>query len=92
MMVWGGLRLVVTIFLRVAIILRYRGCGMWVLATFWDTLFQLAVSSLKWINRIIKDVGEKVDRMLNTEASRNRTVDGGDDQGEEETTIKGLSK
>jgi hypothetical protein len=29
LMVWGGLRLVVTIFLRVAIILRYRGCGVY---------------------------------------------------------------
>jgi hypothetical protein len=34
LMVWGGLRLVVTIFLKVAIILRYKGCGAWILATF----------------------------------------------------------
>jgi hypothetical protein len=27
LLVWGALRLVVTIFLRVAIIIRYRGCG-----------------------------------------------------------------
>jgi hypothetical protein len=32
-MVWGELRLVVTIFLRVEIIVRYRGCGVWVLTT-----------------------------------------------------------
>ncbi len=31
----GSLRLVVTIFLRVATILRYRGCGVWILAAFW---------------------------------------------------------
>jgi hypothetical protein len=30
--------------------------------------------------------------MLNTEASRNRMVEGQDDQGEEETTIEGLMK
>jgi hypothetical protein len=34
LMVWGGLQLVVTIFLRVAIIVRYRGCGVWVLTKF----------------------------------------------------------
>jgi hypothetical protein len=34
LMVWGGLRLVVTIFLRVIIIVRYRGCGVWVLTPF----------------------------------------------------------
>jgi hypothetical protein len=28
LMLWGGLWLVVTIFLRVAIIVRYRGCGV----------------------------------------------------------------
>jgi hypothetical protein len=28
LLVWGGLRLLVTIFLRVAIIIRYRGCGV----------------------------------------------------------------
>jgi hypothetical protein len=44
LLVWGGLRLIVTIFLRVAIIIRYRGCGVWVLTAFWGTLFQLAVS------------------------------------------------
>jgi hypothetical protein len=44
LMVWGGFRLVVTIFLRVAIIVRYWGCGVWMLTAFWGTLFQLAVS------------------------------------------------
>jgi hypothetical protein len=34
LMVWGGIRLVVTIFLKVTIILRYKGCGTWILATF----------------------------------------------------------
>ncbi len=40
----------------------------------------------------MEDVGEKVGRMQSAEASRSRTVEGQDDQGEEETTIKGLSK
>jgi hypothetical protein len=43
-MVWGGLRLVATIFFRVAIIVSYRGCGVWVLTAFWGTLFHLVVS------------------------------------------------
>jgi hypothetical protein len=34
LLVWGGLRLVVTVFLKVAIIIRYRGCGVWVLTAF----------------------------------------------------------
>jgi hypothetical protein len=39
LMVWGGLRLVITVFLRVAIIVRYRGCGVRVLAAFWGRCF-----------------------------------------------------
>ncbi len=54
LMVWGGLKLVVTIFLRVAIILRYRGCGVWNLAAFWGTLFQLAVSPFNWIDNVME--------------------------------------
>ncbi len=41
LMVWGGIQLVVTIFPRVIIIVRYRGCGVWVLKAFWGSLFQL---------------------------------------------------
>ncbi len=47
LMVWGGLRLVVTIFLRVTINVSYRGYGVRVLTAFWGTLFQLAVPPFK---------------------------------------------
>jgi hypothetical protein len=39
LLVWGGLWLIVTVFLRVVIIVRYKGCGIWVLTAFWGTLF-----------------------------------------------------
>ncbi len=55
---------------------------MWILATFWGTLFQVAMSVSNWIDQV---------RMLNKEALRNRNVEGWDEQ-EEETTIEGLSK
>jgi hypothetical protein len=63
--------LIVTIFLRVAIIMRYRGCEVWILVAFWGSLFQLAVSPFNWIKRVI-GCGEKVSRMLNVEAPSNR--------------------
>jgi hypothetical protein len=68
LLVWGGLRLVVTVFLRVVIIIRYRGCGIWVLTAFWGTLFQLAVSPFNWIDTVMQDVGRKVGLMLESEA------------------------
>ncbi len=70
LLVWGGLRLVVTVFLRVAIITWYKGCGIWVLTAFWGTLFQLAVSPFNWIDSAIQDVGRKVGVMLENEASQ----------------------
>ncbi len=72
LMVWGGLRLVVTICLRVAIIPRYRGCGVWILVAFWGTLCQLAVSFFYKINKVIEEVDEKVVRILNEEAPGDR--------------------
>ncbi len=56
LMVWGGLRLIMTIFLRVIIIVRYRGCVVWVLAAFWGTLFQFAVSPFNWIDSVMEDM------------------------------------
>jgi hypothetical protein len=70
LMVWGGLRLVVTIFLRVAIIVRYRSCGVWVLTAFWDTFFQLAVSPFNWIDGVMEDMARRVGMMLDSEATR----------------------
>jgi hypothetical protein len=35
LLVWGGLRQIITVFLRVIIIGRCKGCGIWVLTAFW---------------------------------------------------------
>jgi hypothetical protein len=37
LLVWGGPRLIITVLLRVIIIVRCKGCGIWVL-TAWDPL------------------------------------------------------
>jgi hypothetical protein len=56
--------------LRVAIIVRYRGCGVWVLTVFWGTLFQLAVSPFNWIVGVLEDVAHQAGRILDNEAVR----------------------
>ncbi len=81
------MRLVVTIFLRVAIIVRYRGCRVWVLTAFWGALFQLAVSPFNWIDKIMEEVGRKVGRMLDEEAGRNQ-----EKEEVEELNLEGLKK
>jgi hypothetical protein len=76
----------------VAITTKYRGCGVWVFAAFWGTLFQPAVSPFNWIRRVIEDVGNKVGCMLSAESSHDRTVEGLVDQMDEEATIDGLTR
>ncbi len=56
--------------LRVIILVRYKGCGIWVLTAFWGTLFQLAVSPFNSIDAAMEDVGMKVVQMMETEVAR----------------------
>ncbi len=77
---WGGLRLLVTVFLRVAIIIRYKGCGALVLTAFWGTLFQRAVSPFNWIDTAMQDVGRRVGLMLESEAAQGPEAEEMDEQ------------
>jgi hypothetical protein len=67
---WGGLRLVVTGLARVIVIVRCKGCGLWVLMALWGTLFQLAISPFSWMDEAMEGVGERVGEMMETEATR----------------------
>ncbi len=66
LLVWGGLRLVVT----VLAIVMCKGCGLWVLTASWGTLFQLAISPFSWMDAAMEGVGERVGEMMETEATR----------------------
>jgi hypothetical protein len=70
LLVWGGLRLVVTVLARVIVIVRCKGCGLWVLTALWGTLFQLAISPFSWMDAAMEGVGERVGEMMETEATR----------------------
>jgi hypothetical protein len=70
LLVWGGLRLVVTVLVRVIVIVRCKGCGLWVLTALWGTLFQLAISPFRWMDAAMEGVGEHVGVMMETEATR----------------------
>jgi hypothetical protein len=73
--VLGGFWLVITVCLRAAVITKYRACGVWVFATLWGTLLQLTVFPFKWIDKIMEDMAEKVEQMLNKEASHRCTLE-----------------
>ncbi len=70
LLVWGGLRLIVTILVRIVVIVRCMGCGLWVLMALWGTLFQLAISPFSWMDAAMEGVGVRVGQMMETEAAR----------------------
>jgi hypothetical protein len=70
LLVWGGLRLMVTVLVRVIVIVRCKGCGIWVLMALWGTLFQLAISPFSWMDAAMEGVGVRVGQMMETEAAR----------------------
>jgi hypothetical protein len=75
LLVWGGLRLVITVLARVIVIVRCKGCGLWVLTALWGTLFQLAISPFSWMDAAMEGVGERVGEMMETEATREREAE-----------------
>jgi hypothetical protein len=70
LLVWGGLRLIVTVLVRVVVIVRCKGCGIWVLTAPWGTLFQLAISPFSWMDAAMEGVGVQVGQMMETEPDR----------------------
>ncbi len=76
LLVWGIFRLMVTVLIRVIIIVRCKGCGVWVLTAFWGTLFQLAVTPFTWMEEAMEGVGERVGQMMESEAGREAEEDG----------------
>jgi hypothetical protein len=70
LLVWGAFRLMVTILIRVIVIVRYKGCGLWVMTALWGTLFQLAISPFSWVDAAMAGVGEWVGQMMENEADR----------------------
>jgi hypothetical protein len=70
LLVWGGLRLMVTVLVRVIVIVRCKGCGIWVLTALWGTLFQLAILPFSWMDTAMEGVGVRVGQMMETKAAQ----------------------
>ena len=44
----GLVRLVATLLIRTIIITKKKGCGVWVFAAVWGTLYQLTITPIRW--------------------------------------------
>ncbi len=70
LLVWGAFRLMVTILIWIIVIVRCKGCGIWIMTALWGTLFQLAISPFSWMDAAMEGVGEQVGQMMENEADR----------------------
>jgi hypothetical protein len=76
LLVWGVFRLMVTVLIRAIIIVRCKGCGIWVMTAFYRTLFQLAITPFTWMEEAMEGVGERVGQMMETKAGREPEEEG----------------
>jgi hypothetical protein len=65
LMAIGTVKLCISVVLRAVTILRAKGCGIWILAALWSTLFQVLMMPIRWATGAADDVAARVgDHML----------------------------
>ena len=64
----GLLRFVITLLVRIVVITRARGCGVWVLAAVWGTLYQLVITPIRWADDTAGRMAKDVERRMEQEA------------------------
>jgi hypothetical protein len=69
------IRMLLDIVTRPIAIARVRGCGLWLLGALWGTLFQVAVSPVRWAAGVGQDAGERVKYHMDAEVARIESED-----------------
>ncbi|OBQ34767.1 MAG: hypothetical protein AN484_26530, partial [Aphanizomenon flos-aquae WA102] len=64
----GLIRLVLTLIIRAYTIIRVRGPGVWLIAAFWGTLYQIALSPLRWADNTAKGIADRVAKEMELNA------------------------
>jgi hypothetical protein len=71
----GIIRMLLDIVIRAIAIARVRGCGLWLLGALWGTLFQVAVSPVRWAAGVGHDAGQRVRYHMDAEVARIKSED-----------------
>ena len=64
----GLIRLTVTLLIRTIVITRKKGCGVWVFAAVWGTLYQLVITPIRWADNTAEQMARDVEMRMNQEA------------------------
>ena len=60
----------VTIIVRAVIITRTKGCGLWVLAFIYGTLYHVAVTPMRWADDVARKIAQEVEQRMMEESER----------------------
>jgi hypothetical protein len=71
----GIIRMLLDIVIRAIAIARVRGCGFWLLGALWGTVFQVAVSPVRWAAGVGQDAGQRVKYHMEAEVARIESAD-----------------
>jgi hypothetical protein len=66
----GLIRLVLTVVIRAITIVRLRGPGIWLIGALWGTLFQIALSPLRWADHAAQVIAERVTKDMEADAAK----------------------
>ena len=64
----GLVRLVGTLLVRAVVITRKKGCGVWVFATVWGTLYQLVITPFRWADNTAEQMARDVEMKMTQES------------------------
>ena len=64
----GLVRLVATLLVRTIIITKKKGCGVWIFAAVWETLYQLIITPIRWADSTAGKMAKDMELQMNQEA------------------------
>ena len=65
----GVTRITLTIIVRAVIITRARGCGPWILAAVWGTVYHVLITPVRWADNTARNIAEEVGHQMEVEAT-----------------------
>ena len=67
----GITRIVLTIIVRAVIITRARGCGPWIFAAVWGTVYHVLITPVRWADDTARHIADNVGQQMEDEAAAN---------------------
>jgi hypothetical protein len=69
----GLVRIVVTLLVRTIVLVRAKGCGVWVLSGLWGTAYQLVITPIRWADATAEHMAREVEQVMTDEANNVET-------------------